>query len=181
MSSLGEFDVSKFLGGKTQLARSLARGECGGRYEDAILIISSIISAFAARIWPRPEREWRCSEEDHKERLGRRFPDNKRFIEFWATYADPAQGSMRIAVPLWAEYLHEFDHTEKLDALRRMRPSDLCHFPEELDGFVSTATLLMPRKPRYWRLVLSSRLVRYAGGVIQQFSIEKYVVALFMS
>jgi hypothetical protein len=137
MSSINDFDVSEFLGGKTDLARSLARRECGGRYEDAILVISSIISAFAALIWPRPEREWRCPEKEHAKLL-RRFPDSKRFIEFWATYADPAQGSMRIAVPLLAEYLYEFEKTEALGGLKRLRPEELRHFPEELDGNVCT-------------------------------------------
>jgi hypothetical protein len=119
------------------LARSLARNECGGRYEDAILIVSSIISAFAAIIWPRPEREWRCPEKEHVKLL-KRFPDGKRFVQFWSTYADPAQGSLRISVPLLAEHLHEFKKTDALDALRRLRSDELRHFLKKFDGYVAT-------------------------------------------
>jgi len=135
MPTTDEFDISRFLGGKTQLARDLARTERNGRYEDAILIISSIISAFAALFWPRPEREWRCPEKEHAKLL-KRFPDGKRFIEFWAAYADPAQGSLRISIPLLAEYLYEFERTDALDGLKRMRPAELRYFPEEMDGHV---------------------------------------------
>ena len=69
--------------------------------------------------------------------LRKRFPDAKRFVEFWATYANPAQGSLKVAVPLLAEYLHEFEDNVSLANLKRLRPVELRYFPEELDGVVA--------------------------------------------
>lgn len=134
---MDRLELSRFLGGKTDLARALGRGELGGGYEEAILILSSIVAAFAAQLWPRPEREWRVPEKEYA-KLVRHFPDQKRFVEFWVTYADPLQNSTNIAVPLLAEYLDEFERMAELTELKRFRPNVLRYFPEQVDGNVVT-------------------------------------------
>jgi hypothetical protein len=119
------FNVSEFLGGKTNLARALARGECDGRYEDAILILSSVVSTFAAHFWPA------VSKDAPKKR---RVLDSKRFIECWVTYSEPA--GKKISVPLLAEALYLGGYNRFLNGLRRLRPELLNNFPEKFDGFV---------------------------------------------
>lgn len=111
------------------MARALARGECGGGYEDAILILSSVVSTFAAQFWPR------MPDDVSKKHA---VPDAKRFVECWVTYADPTLTSTMISVPLLAEDLHERADTQSLDALKSMRPELLRYFPDKFDGAVHT-------------------------------------------
>lgn len=135
-ASLG-IDISAFLGGKTSLARALVRGECGGRYEDAILILSSVVGTFAAQFWPRQERSRSFSKSQNAMRAKSSL-DSKRFVEFWVTYADAALGAKKISVPLLAEAMHERKNTSALAGLRSLRPAILRQFPEEVDGNVCT-------------------------------------------
>lgn len=152
-------DIQAFLGGKTHLARALAAGECGGKYEDAILIISSVFSAFSSLFWPRPgddpdaENEQATtetaiavggqpqiakSEPNRKQRNKWSAPDAKRFIEFWVTYAEPTLGSNRVSVPLLANSaLQHGDHVS-LNALKAIRPRLLRHAPAQIEWEVAT-------------------------------------------
>lgn len=151
MTATDTVDVDAFLGGKTRLARALARGECGGRYEDAILVVSSVFGAFSAHFWPRPgdypwdETEFASAEEqtafDEIRRAEKKkwvVPDAKRFAEFWVTYADPSLGSNRISVPLLAYDALRKEDTASLHNLKQIRPELLRYAPAEIDWNVAT-------------------------------------------
>jgi hypothetical protein len=71
------------------LAKRLNEGECDGDYNDAILILSAILSGIAADLWPRKGK------------------DRIRFVEIWASYADPSLAANLISVPLLVASLEE--------------------------------------------------------------------------
>lgn len=137
-------DVNTFLGGKTRLARSLAAGECGGRYEDAILVVSSVFGAFSAHFWPRPgdypwdETEVLDPQERKLEKKKWIVPDAMRFVEFWVTYAEPELRSTRISVPLLAAAALNENDTLSLQCLKRLRPRLLRHASAQIEWAVAT-------------------------------------------
>lgn len=56
--------MNEFVEGKLALAESLAAGNSGGGAEDAMLVVSALLSATAAVLWPKRDRT-----------------DRKRFVE----------------------------------------------------------------------------------------------------
>ena len=107
-----------FLGGKSDLARSLASGDCGGTYDDAILILSSILSSLAATLWP-----------------GKGI-DRKRFVELWARYCPVSLHGTRVSVPLLAQRLHAEGAASCVSALAKLRPEAFQDFPSSFDLLV---------------------------------------------
>ena len=77
----------QWIRGKTAIAERLAAGECGGAYAEAVIILSSAISAIAADAWP-----------------GERI-DRKRFVELFKDFCNPTLHPVRISVPLLIGYL----------------------------------------------------------------------------
>ena len=71
-----------WISGKLAIADRLNKGECGGGYGEAALIVCSAISAMAAEVWP-----------------GDRI-DRKRFVEAIVTHGNLSQTFLRISVPL---------------------------------------------------------------------------------
>src|SRR5512138_640924 len=74
--------IVDFVERKIVVAQALDRGECGGSYAEACIIMASVISGIASDLWP-----------------GKGL-DRKRFVELWARYADPALSPNLISVPL---------------------------------------------------------------------------------
>ena len=72
---------------RLNIAHQLYEGNCGGSYDDAVLILVSVISAMAAKIWPGI----------HK--------DRKRFIELLISETDEKLMTGKISIPLLLQYL----------------------------------------------------------------------------
>ena len=100
---------------KAAVAGRLANGECGGWYGDAVLILSSAISALSADLFPG---------------LG---IDRKRFVQLWARYADTALTPLQVSVPLLAQDLHESGDRANLAGLQKLRPDAISLFPAMVD------------------------------------------------
>lgn len=95
--------VMNFIEARLAVAIALDQGQCGGSYVDACILVSSVVSGIAARLWP-----------------GKHI-DYKRFVETWVRYADPSQGPHLISIPLLSRHLREerkFDAANKLEAAR---------------------------------------------------------------
>lgn len=105
--------------GKIDLAQRLATGDCGGSYGDGILILSAMVSSFAARMWP-----------------GKRI-DKVRFVELWARYTDPKLHANRISLPLLVANLRNCGDDELAELARRMRPEYIDEIPEFDDMIVT--------------------------------------------
>jgi hypothetical protein len=96
----------------------LAARECGGNYDDAILILSSVMSALAASLWP-----------------GSRI-DRQRTVELWIRYAAPHLKTTRVSVPLLAEYLRDTNDRAPIASLANARPEAFRDFPDNVDTLV---------------------------------------------
>ena len=72
----------QWIGQKCNLASGLSRGESGGGYAEAMLIICASISALSAEVWP-----------------GRKI-DHVRFVELLTTFGPEADTFRTISVPL---------------------------------------------------------------------------------
>lgn len=113
-----------FLGGKTDLARSLAAGLCGGSYADAMLILSSVLSSLASTLWPGKGK------------------DRRRFVELWVRYA--SLHATRISVPLLAEHLDSVSDAKNVAALAAARPEAFQQFPGPYFLVVDGETVDLP-------------------------------------
>ena len=118
----GDHYPGTFVRHRSDLARRLAAGECGGWYGDAVLIISSAISALSADLFP-----------------GLRI-DRRRFVQLWARHADPALGPLQISVPLLAQALHESGDASAVAKLQILRPDVISLFPAMVDARVLDGT-----------------------------------------
>lgn len=92
---------------KLAIAQCLADGACGASYAEACLVISSVISAIAADLWP-----------------GDRI-DRRRFTEVWAIHTPPPLGANRISLPLLISYLDGAGRHREADLLRASNQSVL--------------------------------------------------------
>lgn len=72
---------------KSDTARRLAAGECGGSYGEAMLILCTVLSALAAEIWP-----------------GTRI-DKRRFVELLKEYSPRDLSATQISIPMLASSL----------------------------------------------------------------------------
>jgi len=114
---------TSFVRHKVAVSLRLAAGECGGSYGDAILIVSSAVSALAADLYPGTGI------------------DRKRFAEVWNQYADPVLKPVRISVPLLAQCLHTSNDLTNLASLRNMRPNVIYLAPVMVDSSVLDAEI----------------------------------------
>ena len=137
--------MNEWVRRKLRLAEGLANGECGGGYDDAFLVLSSVMSAVAAALWPKKE---------HTDRM--------RFVELWARYAAPELHPNLISLPLLIQGLREKDN-DAAEELRRLR-EEFLEFAEELDDLVVTGGLVdVPENE-----VLA--VTRGAASVVRQYS-----------
>ena len=95
---------TKFVNHKVDVSLALGRGECGGAYSDAMILLSSAISGIAADLWP-----------------GERI-DQVRFIETWVRYSDPPLMANRFSIPLLRQHLQSQGKTGEVAAIDAMRP-----------------------------------------------------------
>jgi hypothetical protein len=106
------FSWQTWMNSKTSLARRLAAGECGGGYPEAVIVLSSAISAIAAFVWP-----------------GDRI-DRKRFVELFKEFCDPNLNPTRISIP------------QLIGQLRASGQSAACQkLQEEFMGYVPAQVL----------------------------------------
>ncbi len=88
---------------RVSLAVRLARGDCGGTYAEAVLVVSSLVSGIAADLWPRAK-------------------DGVRFIETWVRYADPKLRATAVSVPMLIERLLQTGDDDLAKNLRPLHP-----------------------------------------------------------
>ena len=86
---------------KIEIALALSRGECGGSYAEAILILSAAISALAAEVWQGKDI------------------DRKRFVEIIKDHCDPTLNPLRISIPLLIGHLDETDMLTEAELLQK--------------------------------------------------------------
>jgi len=72
---------------KCEIASALARGEAGGSYSEATILVSAVLSALSAEVWPG------------------RGQDRARFIELLVRLGTPPDFLKTISVPLLVRYL----------------------------------------------------------------------------
>ena len=111
--------MNEFFERKLALAKNLAAGNGGGGAEDAILVISALLSATAAVLWPKRDRT-----------------DRKRFVELWARYSDDQLRPNMISLPLVFEKLCAEKH-DAAEAVRLLRPNQIEGIPEFEDSVIS--------------------------------------------
>jgi hypothetical protein len=110
----------EFTERKLSLASRLADGRVeGGSYGDGILIISSVLAAAAAQLWP-----------------GERI-DKHRFVELWNSYDDPNGKRNLVSVPLLMQDLEEQD-AGSAEALAESNPKLLRAVPGLPNDYVIT-------------------------------------------
>ena len=72
---------------KISLAKCLARGQNGGGYAEAMIVLSSVVNALASEMWP-----------------GKGI-DQKRYVEAMVLHSDPSLHASRISIPMLLEWL----------------------------------------------------------------------------
>src|SRR5688500_18830574 len=97
--------MNEFVERKLAVAEDLAAGKCGGGVDDAILVVSALLGATSAVLWPK-----------------QRGTDRKRFVELWARYSDSALRPNMISLPLLVERLSDDDKDDAAEAARLLRP-----------------------------------------------------------
>lgn len=85
---------------KCEVATKLNRGDSGGSYGEAVLILCAALSAFAAEVWPGTGI------------------DRKRFVHLLKRFSLPRLSCTRISVPILAAHLRQ---KRKRSALRRLQ------------------------------------------------------------
>ena len=90
---------SEWAGKKCELALKLDRGESGGSYGEAVLILCAALSALAAEVWPGTGI------------------DRKRFVHLLKRFPPPKLFSTLVSVPILAASLRK---KRKKGALRRL-------------------------------------------------------------
>lgn len=86
---------------KSVIATKISRGECGGGYGEAVLVLCAAISAMAAEAWP-----------------GDRI-DRRRFIEFLVRFATGSIRPETISVPLLLGRLRDAKASTEEQSLRK--------------------------------------------------------------
>ena len=86
---------------KTEIARKLDAGQCGGSYSEAVIILCAILSTLAAKVWPR-----------------RRGIDRVRFVELLRSFSPPRLDATRISIPLLVGYLRTSRRIDESEAIR---------------------------------------------------------------
>jgi hypothetical protein len=89
---------------RVDLAKRLNEGECGGSYAEAILILSALLSGIAADLWPGKGK------------------DRKRFVQLWASHADPHLNPNHVGVPFLVDHLDAEGPPGLAEKVRSTRP-----------------------------------------------------------
>lgn len=85
---------------KIELSERLFKGECKGSYPDSVLLISAVINAISAELWP-----------------GRKI-DKKRFVELLVTLSPANPSPTTISVPLLIQNLDNKNHSNEILAIK---------------------------------------------------------------
>jgi len=96
-----EFSRQDWAANKAEIAKRLSDGECKGSYAEAVIILSAVISAIAAEIWP-----------------GKGI-DRKRFVEVMKEYGDTNLNTIRVSIPLLIKYLSNDGRKAEGNALHK--------------------------------------------------------------
>lgn len=95
--------LQQFVEHKISVAEALNRGECGGSYFDATILICSVLSGIAALLWP-----------------GKRI-DHKRFVELLVAYCDDQLQTKYISTALLVQSFESASEQKKIEAANRIR------------------------------------------------------------
>jgi len=83
---------------KCEIASALARGEAGGSYSEAAILICTALSALAAEVWPGSNI------------------DRARFVELLVRFESSPRVSMNISVPLLVQHLETASSKDSKDS-----------------------------------------------------------------
>lgn len=100
--SLGRF--ARFVEQRVRIADQLAAGVLNGTCIEAYLLVSGVLSAMAAFVWPGDKK------------------DRKRFVELWVRHADSGLRPDAISVPLLSQYLMRKGEDALAMKLESLRP-----------------------------------------------------------
>jgi hypothetical protein len=95
--------LEHFLARPLAVASALAKGECGGTYAEACIVVSAAISSVASLVWP-----------------GKGI-DQKRFIEAWVTFGDA--NNTLVSRPLLVQTLLNEGQIQEAQALAHQWPA----------------------------------------------------------
>ena len=104
--------LQTFTEAKVGVAAALHAGLGGATYGDAILVISSLLSAIAAQLWPGDGI------------------DRKRFVELWQVYSDPSLSPTQISLPFLIASLRKDEDNVAVQALEQQNRAAFCGYPE---------------------------------------------------
>ncbi len=93
-----------FILRRINVAQQLCCGKCNGTYDEAMIILCSVISAFASALWP-----------------GEGI-DKKRFVELLIRFIDPVYDMGRISLPLMHRTFSAQGSNSQAQALERSFP-----------------------------------------------------------
>jgi hypothetical protein len=96
--------LQAFVERPLSVADALCRGEAGGSYREAYLIISGVMSGLSAHLWPGDGR------------------DRARFVEAWVRFGSP--NAARTSLPLLVDRLYR-DRAADAERLEGLRPEML--------------------------------------------------------
>jgi len=99
--------IEEWVERKLETAERLGRGEAGGGYPEACLVISAVLSGIASDLWP-----------------GKRI-DQRRFVEMWVRYAPDDLGANLISLPALIKTLEGRDQIKSASTLRATCPETL--------------------------------------------------------
>ena len=85
---------------KTEIARKLDAGQCGGSYSEAVIILCAVLSTLATEVW-----------------RGRGI-DRVRFVELLISFSPPHLAATRISIPLLVGYLRANRRIDESEAIR---------------------------------------------------------------
>ena len=91
---------TKFVTAKCEIALALNQGAAGGTYDEAAILISSVLTALAAVLWPG------------------RGNDRARFIELLVRIAPSVPSFTTISVPLLIQHLESSGHNSEANVLK---------------------------------------------------------------
>ena len=89
------------------VARALNAGGCGGFYYEACLLAAALSSGLSAIAWPGEGQ------------------DKVRFVQAWATLADPRLTAVRISLPFLVRSLIEDERYQEVRQIEALRPDML--------------------------------------------------------
>jgi hypothetical protein len=85
------------------VAAALAKGDCGGTYIEAAMLVASAISAVASFVWPGKGQ------------------DQKRFVQAWVNFGGPE--SVRVSLPFLRHRLRQQGRSTEATSVERLRPT----------------------------------------------------------